>query len=80
MSVKISIECEGGSESVAPSAVPRNGAEQGVATTVASRPEKNDPASPPLDCKPEPTPMTEAPISNRPAMFSAKMRKNAARK
>lgn len=65
--------------SAAPSAGARNGAEHGVATTVASTPVKNEPAKPDLHCRSEPTPVALRPNSKTPLMFIAKMSITAAR-
>ena len=55
---------KGGRVRAAPTATPRKGAMQGVATTVAKTPEKKLPDKPDLCDKPEPIPVTDIPISN----------------
>jgi len=60
-----------GKPTATPMASPRNGAEQGVATTVANTPEKNDPAKPCFACKLPPTEVADVPISKTPNRLSA---------
>ena len=54
-----------------------NGAVQGVATTVASTPVKNEPASPSLRVRLSPAPVSDPPSSNTPDRFSPSARNSA---
>ena len=67
-------DCPVGSASAAPSAGARNGALHGVATTVASTPEKNEPATPCRACSLPPTAVARVPTSNTPDRFIANTR------
>ena len=69
--VNITSETAGGRVIEALSAVTRNGAEHGVATTVASTPVKNEPAKPDLACSCAPAPTADSPTSNSPLRLSA---------
>src|SRR4051794_12744625 len=62
-----------------PSAVPKNGAVQGVARTVAKTPSKNEPASPSFALKPSTLRVANcgSEISNTPKRLSAKTRTTA---
>src|SRR5438132_1689730 len=71
ITVKIANDSVVDTASAAPSAGARNGALQGVATTVASTPVKNDPAYPDFVCKLPPTAVALRPNSNTPLMFIA---------
>jgi hypothetical protein len=79
ITVKMRNDCAVESASAAPSAGARNGAEQGVATTVARIPVKKEPASPDFICSSPPTAVAARPNSNTPLMFSAKTSIPAAR-
>src|SRR5580698_3795640 len=65
-------DCSVGRTSAAPNAGARNGALQGVATTVASTPAKSEPPYPWLLWSDEPTPVALNPNSNTPLKLSAK--------
>ena len=62
----------------APTATPRKGAMQGVATTVARTPEKKILRSLIFWKVQQPTPVRESPISKTPLKLMAKTRRNAA--
>ena len=63
----------------APTATPKNGAMQGVATIVAKNPEKKEPIYPVFPESLPPTPVKDIPISNTPLKLRAKISKNTAR-
>ena len=64
--------------SVAVSAVPRKGAEQGVAATVASTPEKKVPLKFSLEASDDPVDIRLSPTENTPLIFSASSKKRNA--
>ena len=79
MLVKIIKEGNADIVKAAPTATPRNGAMQGVATTVAKTPEKKLPDKPAFWERLEPSPVIEIPISNTPLKLSPKRKSKAAK-
>ena len=76
--VKTVSEDKKGIVKAAPTATPRKGAIQGVATTVARIPEKKLPQSPDFRDKPAPRPVIDIPISKTPLRLSPKRKSKIA--